>query len=84
MCNGVLIVQRGVISNSFGNVTITAVNDEPVKNCFLSWSYSLVLTLKMGMNLPKMFLLNPKTVLLEVQTRWSVLYQGLPIGLNIK
>jgi hypothetical protein len=60
MCNEVVIVQSGVISNSFGNVTIIAVNDETVKNCFLSWIDSLLLTLMMGMNLPKMFLLNQK------------------------
>ena len=62
--------------------TITDVNDEPVKNCSLSWSDSRVLTLMMGMY--KMFSLTLKTVMLEVQTRLSVLSQGHPIGLNIK
>jgi hypothetical protein len=57
--------------------TITDVNDEPVKNYTLSWSDSRLLTLMMGMNLPKMIQLTPELSSFLAHTRVSdFLYRG--------
>jgi hypothetical protein len=57
--------------------TITVVNDEPVKNCFPSWSDSRLLTFMMGMNLPKMIQLTLELSSFLAHARVSdFLYRG--------